>query len=354
MNTALRLLWILGGSLTLAACGGGHDDNMPAPAPAMPPARGSLIQSPPARTASLTPDAIAGALTNQPGANLLLDLIVAPKCASTFTTSVPHRGPTLRRPVRGDDDSYRQRSAARARIRSSLYRARHGCAALAQPREHHDRRQSRRPARRDSFHHAGIHPRRTELHRLRHVDAVVQPVSQCRSGSEGHDRCSDGRAQRAADELRADGGRFRQVVRYRLLAGRTRRDGDSQDAPGNRRRDHGVGADVRSVCSRCVLRCSVLRRGHARDAVVLRVHCHRLQKAYGDVYRARRILRSAPCHRHRIVAPASVPHAALQTASCRAINCSTAAARSELRTVHAGRLNLAAVAPGTSFGPIIW
>src|SRR3569832_809600 len=80
MHTAPRLLWILGGSLTLAACGGGHDDNMPAPAPAMPPARGSLIQSPPARTASLTPDAIAAAITNQPGADLLLDLIVAPKC----------------------------------------------------------------------------------------------------------------------------------------------------------------------------------------------------------------------------------------------------------------------------------
>lgn len=80
MNTALRLLLILDCSLTLAACGGGHDDKMPAPAPAMPPARGSLIQSPPARTASLTRDTIAAALTNQPGADLLLDLIVAPKC----------------------------------------------------------------------------------------------------------------------------------------------------------------------------------------------------------------------------------------------------------------------------------
>jgi predicted esterase len=80
MNTALRLLWILECSLLVAACGGGHDAKMPTPAPAMPPARGSLIQSPPARTASLTPDTIAAALTNQPGANLLLDLIVAPKC----------------------------------------------------------------------------------------------------------------------------------------------------------------------------------------------------------------------------------------------------------------------------------
>ena len=80
MNTARRLLWTSGCSLMLAACGGGHDNNMPTPAPAMPPARGTLIQSPPARTASLTPDAIAAALTSQPGANLLLDLIVAPKC----------------------------------------------------------------------------------------------------------------------------------------------------------------------------------------------------------------------------------------------------------------------------------
>ena len=80
MNSVLRLLWIAGCSLLVTACGGGHHDDMPAPAPAMPPARGSLIQSPPTRTASLTPATIAAALTNQPGANLLLDLIVAPKC----------------------------------------------------------------------------------------------------------------------------------------------------------------------------------------------------------------------------------------------------------------------------------
>jgi predicted esterase len=67
-------------SLTLAACGGGHDDDdMTAPAPAMPPPRGSLIEAP-VRTASLTPDTIAAALTSAEGADLLLDLIVAPKC----------------------------------------------------------------------------------------------------------------------------------------------------------------------------------------------------------------------------------------------------------------------------------
>jgi hypothetical protein len=67
--------------LMLAACGGSSDDDdMPEPAPAAPPVRGSLIVSPPARTASLAPADIAAALSAQDGADLLLDLIVAPKC----------------------------------------------------------------------------------------------------------------------------------------------------------------------------------------------------------------------------------------------------------------------------------
>ena len=67
-------------SLTLTACGGGSDDDdMPAPAPAAPPVRGSLIEAP-ARTASLTADQLAAALTSADGAQLLLELIVAPKC----------------------------------------------------------------------------------------------------------------------------------------------------------------------------------------------------------------------------------------------------------------------------------
>src|SRR5688500_2909128 len=81
MNRTLRLLSIAACSLTLAACGSSSDDDdMPTPAPTAPPVRGSLIQSPPARTASLSPAAIAAALSSQPGADLLLDLIVAPKC----------------------------------------------------------------------------------------------------------------------------------------------------------------------------------------------------------------------------------------------------------------------------------
>ena len=68
-------------SLALAACGSSNDDDdMPAPAPAAPPVRGSLIQSPPARTASVSPADLGTALANQPGAQQLLELIVAPKC----------------------------------------------------------------------------------------------------------------------------------------------------------------------------------------------------------------------------------------------------------------------------------
>jgi hypothetical protein len=81
MNRNLGLVTIAVSSLMLAACGSSNDDDdTPPQAPANPPPRGSLIQSPPARTASLTPATIATALTNQPGAEYLLDLIVAPKC----------------------------------------------------------------------------------------------------------------------------------------------------------------------------------------------------------------------------------------------------------------------------------
>jgi predicted esterase len=81
MNRNLGLLTIAACSLVLTACGSSSDDDeTPPPASANPPARGSLIQSPPARTASLSPATIAAVVTNQPGAEYLIDLIVAPKC----------------------------------------------------------------------------------------------------------------------------------------------------------------------------------------------------------------------------------------------------------------------------------
>ncbi|HKU15493.1 MAG TPA: hypothetical protein VJQ52_13935 [Steroidobacteraceae bacterium] len=79
MRKLLIPLSIVLSSLGLAACGGGSNDRMPTPAPAAPPVRGSLIEAP-ARTASLTPAQIAAALTSAPEGQLLLDLIVAPKC----------------------------------------------------------------------------------------------------------------------------------------------------------------------------------------------------------------------------------------------------------------------------------
>lgn len=79
MRRVPGLLLLVAGSLTLAACGGGHDNNDTS-APAMPPPRGSLIETPPARTASLAPDQIAALLTSAEGGQYLLDLIVTPKC----------------------------------------------------------------------------------------------------------------------------------------------------------------------------------------------------------------------------------------------------------------------------------
>jgi hypothetical protein len=81
MSTVRRLLPILPCSLLLAACGGGHDDNrMPEPAPATPPVRGSLIETPPPRTASLTVADLAALVNGAPEGALLLELILSPKC----------------------------------------------------------------------------------------------------------------------------------------------------------------------------------------------------------------------------------------------------------------------------------
>lgn len=79
MNRVPGMFSMVACSLMLAACGG-HNDGADMPAPATPPPRGSLIESPPARTASLTPEQIASVLTSAEGGQLLLDLIVAPKC----------------------------------------------------------------------------------------------------------------------------------------------------------------------------------------------------------------------------------------------------------------------------------
>ncbi len=276
MNRNLEFLTIAACSLMLAACGSSNDDDdTPPPAPANPPTRGSLIQSPPARTASLTPATIAAALTNQPGAEYLLDLIVAPKCGIDvhqvqYNTVDPAGAATtasaaMMIPTGSDPVCQGPRPIV-------AVRARHGRAALAEPREHHERRQSRRSVRCDGFHHAGLHPDRAQLHGLRHVCVDIQPVPQRRSRIERHGRCVDGGAQRAADQLRAVDYRFRQAVRHRLLAGRARCDGDAQGAAGSGRSDHCVGADVGSVRSRCVLRRRILRPGHAHDAAVPGLH----------------------------------------------------------------------------------
>jgi predicted esterase len=65
----------------MVACGGGGGDRRkPAPTPESPAARGTLLESPPVRTASLNASNLLGALASVPFAQQLLELIAPPKC----------------------------------------------------------------------------------------------------------------------------------------------------------------------------------------------------------------------------------------------------------------------------------
>jgi len=83
-----RRLFALLCTLVTAACGGsGGDDDMqpqpqqqPGPGTVAPPARGTLIQSPPTRTASLSPSNLLTAMASVPEAQQLLEFISPPKC----------------------------------------------------------------------------------------------------------------------------------------------------------------------------------------------------------------------------------------------------------------------------------
>lgn len=81
MTAWLRWLAILGGAAALCACSNGDDDTSePQPGPITSPARGSLLQSPPERTASLSPASLLSAIASEPDAEELLELIATPKC----------------------------------------------------------------------------------------------------------------------------------------------------------------------------------------------------------------------------------------------------------------------------------
>ena len=81
MVRRLRAFAILTCSLTVAACsGGGKDKDRPGPVAADPPVRGTLIQSPPVRTASLSSSNLLAAVASVPAAQQVLELIAPPKC----------------------------------------------------------------------------------------------------------------------------------------------------------------------------------------------------------------------------------------------------------------------------------
>lgn len=80
--------WVLGAALvTLAGCGSSNDNDPPPPAsppeeppPPPEPVRGTLITTPPSRTASLTTDNLLSSIASAPEARQLLELIAPPKC----------------------------------------------------------------------------------------------------------------------------------------------------------------------------------------------------------------------------------------------------------------------------------
>lgn len=80
MNHCSRPVVIAACSLAVAACDHNDDQSQPQPAPSAPPPRGSLIQSPPPRTAALTPANILDAVNSLAEAQELLELIAPPKC----------------------------------------------------------------------------------------------------------------------------------------------------------------------------------------------------------------------------------------------------------------------------------
>lgn len=92
MSSWMRFFAIFGFAVMLTACDSSNDnDDPPPPDPAEPTdpeppppppttGRGSLVESPPTRTASLTPDNLLQAVESVPEAQQVLELIAPPKC----------------------------------------------------------------------------------------------------------------------------------------------------------------------------------------------------------------------------------------------------------------------------------
>ena len=283
MHKATGSVWMMTCSLALAACGGSSDDeDMPAPAPAAPPVRGSLIQSPPARTASVSAADLATVLANQPGAQELLGLIVAPKCGIDvhhvqYNTVDPAGAPTtasaaLMIPTGADPVCQGPRPIVVYAHGTAVQRSLNLANITSE-----DNLEGLLAA--TVFTTQGyilVAPNYTGFD----ISALsYNPYLNADQQAKDAVDAFDGSAQRAADQLRTFRDRFRQVVRHRLLARRSRRNGHTQAAAGDRRGNHGVGADVRAVCHRGVLGCSVLRPGQSHHTAVPDVHCDRLSES---------------------------------------------------------------------------
>lgn len=100
MRSALRVFAIFGLVSALAACDSGSDnDDTPPPQDLPEPTRGTLVESPPTRTASLTPDNLLDAVTSVSDAQRILELVAPPTCGIDihylhYNTVDPNDGPT--------------------------------------------------------------------------------------------------------------------------------------------------------------------------------------------------------------------------------------------------------------------
>lgn len=82
MEVRQRVFVILAAAPIFAACGGGggNDEESESDPAAPAPVRGTLIQSPPERTASLSPSNLLAAMASVPEAQQVLELVASPKC----------------------------------------------------------------------------------------------------------------------------------------------------------------------------------------------------------------------------------------------------------------------------------
>ena len=164
-------------------------------------ARGTLIENPPLRIASLDAAALTSQLNASASGQSLLALASAPACGVDFyyiqywTVGAANETATATGALMVPTGAAAECSGPRPIV---LYA--HG----TNTHKSYNIADITNPSNTEGaldcgdIRSARLHRRSAELCRLRHLLAQLSPVSERRAAVEGHDRCADGRAQRAA------------------------------------------------------------------------------------------------------------------------------------------------------------